>query len=63
MKQIELLDELRRIAKEKRATLEFVRHGGNHDHYQIRKTRLIVPRHREVPEHTARGIIRTAKGA
>ena len=63
MKQRELLDELRVIAKRKSATLELVRHGGNHDHYEIRGTRLIVPRHREIPEHTARGIIRTAKGA
>jgi predicted RNA binding protein YcfA (HicA-like mRNA interferase family) len=63
MKQGHLLDELRAIAKEKGATLDFVRHGGSHDHYEIRETRLIVPRHREIPEYTARGIIRTAKGA
>ncbi|PRY61158.1 type II toxin-antitoxin system HicA family toxin [Glycomyces artemisiae] len=63
MKQGQLLKELREIAWEKGATLELVRHGGNHDHYRIRGTRLIVPRHREIPEYTARGIIRTAKGA
>jgi hypothetical protein len=63
VKQRELLDRLRGIAMDKGATLELVRHGGNHDHYEIRGTRLLVPRHREIPEYTARGIIRTAKGA
>ena len=63
MKQRELLAKLVKIAEDKEATLEFVRHGGSHDMYRIRGELLVVPRHRELKEGTARSIIRQAEEA
>jgi len=58
-----LLQELRKIAKAKGLTLNLVRHGGNHDLYELGTVRLTVPRHPEVNEMTAKSIIREAKKA
>lgn len=52
-----------KIAEDKGAKLEFVRHGGGHDVYRILDQMLILPRHREVKEGTARSIIRQAEEA
>jgi hypothetical protein len=58
-----LLKELRKIARDKGLALTLVRHGGNHDVYQLGSVRLIVARHSDIPEPTANGIIREAKKA
>ncbi|MGH8794597.1 MAG: type II toxin-antitoxin system HicA family toxin [Stackebrandtia sp.] len=63
MKLEKLVRGLRDIAKSKDAELEFVRRGGNHDLYRINAQLLVVPRHREINERTAKSIIDTAKGA
>ncbi|GAA2294849.1 hypothetical protein GCM10009853_058590 [Glycomyces scopariae] len=63
MKQRELLRQLTKIAEDKGATLEFVRHGGAHDMYRILGRTLLLPRHREIKEGTARSIIRQAEEA
>jgi predicted RNA binding protein YcfA (HicA-like mRNA interferase family) len=63
VKQRELLKDLMKIAEDKGATLEFVRHGGSHDVYRIRERMLVLPRHREIKEGTARSIIRQAEEA
>jgi hypothetical protein len=34
-------------------------HGRNHDRYVVGKQSVEVPRHKEVVEYTARGILRT----
>ncbi|GAB3993088.1 hypothetical protein GCM10029992_03880 [Glycomyces albus] len=52
-----------KVADDKEAKLEFVRHGGNHDVYRIRGEMLYLPRHPEVKEGTARSIIRQAEEA
>ncbi|MCX5215611.1 hypothetical protein OG689_41390 [Kitasatospora sp. NBC_00240] len=57
------IKKLRAIAKEKGATLDLVRHGSNHDLYEIGEVRLIVPRHAEVNEITANSIIKEAEQA
>ncbi|MFD7982501.1 hypothetical protein ACFV4M_03860 [Kitasatospora indigofera] len=63
MKNGLLLKRLRTIAKEKGATLDLVRHGANHDLYEIGGVRLVVPRHAEVNEITAHSIIKEAEQA
>ena len=52
-----------KVAEDKGATLEFVRHGGSHDVYRILDQALFLPRHREIKEGTARAIIRQAEEA
>lgn len=39
----------------------FERHGGNHDIWTNGEFRIPIPRHREVNERTAQGIIRKAE--
>jgi mRNA interferase HicA len=58
-----LLQELRKIAKAKDLTLMLLRHGSNHDLYEMGSVRLTVPRHAEINEITAKGIIREAERA
>ncbi|MFJ9794095.1 type II toxin-antitoxin system HicA family toxin [Streptomyces globosus] len=54
---------LRAIAAEKGSDLVLVRQGGSHEVYGLRGIRLIVPRHSEIAEGTARAIVRAAEGA
>lgn len=53
MKRRALLRELAKIADSKDLKLEFVRHGGNHDIYQIGAESFPVGRHADIPEQTA----------
>ena len=55
------LDLIRRIEDDGAV---FVRHGSDHDWYRNVITGVLqpVPRHREVNENTARGIIRKLSG-
>jgi mRNA interferase HicA len=41
--------------------LELVRQGANHELWSLGGQRLTIPRHREINERTARGIITTAQ--
>jgi hypothetical protein len=34
-------------------------HGGSHDKYSIGRYCVVVPRHADIAEYTARGILRT----
>ncbi|WP_424211091.1 type II toxin-antitoxin system HicA family toxin [Streptomyces sp. BI20] len=63
MKKRDLLRTLRAIASEKGVDLVWARTGGSHEIWTLRTTRLVVPRHNEIAEGTARSIIRAAKGA
>ncbi|WP_329501458.1 hypothetical protein OG267_40675 (plasmid) [Kitasatospora herbaricolor] len=63
MKNGLLLKKLRAIAKKKGATLDLVRHGANHDLYEIGGVQLVVPRHADVNEITANSIIKEAEQA
>jgi hypothetical protein len=60
MKRRVLLREPAEIAKSKDLKLEFVRHGGNHDMYQIGNEQFPVGRHADIPEQTARITIKNA---
>ncbi|NNJ03990.1 type II toxin-antitoxin system HicA family toxin [Streptomyces sp. PKU-MA01144] len=50
------------MAAEKGAELVLARQGSSHEVYALGGQRLIVPRHNEIAEGTARSIIRAAKG-
>lgn len=39
----------------------FSRHGGNHDVWTNGKESIPIPRHNEINEYTARGILKTVK--
>lgn len=54
MKRRDLIKRLERMG------CKFIRHGGNHDWYQIPNTKISqpVPRHREIDEHMAKQIIK-----
>ncbi|MEW1913780.1 hypothetical protein AB0442_36035 [Kitasatospora sp. NPDC085895] len=63
MKHGTFLQELRKIARAKGLDLELVRHGANHDLYELGTVRLTVPRHPDVNELTARSILKEANKA
>jgi hypothetical protein len=52
------------MAQLSKASVVFLRHGGNHDIYIQAGTKIsvAVPRHAEIKESTARKIIKTFKG-
>ncbi|CAN5908865.1 hypothetical protein BH23ACT10_BH23ACT10_22550 [soil metagenome] len=41
--------------------LEFLREGANHEVWSLGGQRITIPRHREINERTAQGIIKTAQ--
>ncbi|MCZ7532243.1 MAG: type II toxin-antitoxin system HicA family toxin [Acidimicrobiia bacterium] len=61
MKRRDLVREIRVLADD--ANLEFgmVRQGAKHELWMLGTRRLVIPRHREINEYTARGIIKEAK--
>jgi hypothetical protein len=61
VKKQDLMKKLRAIAKAADKDLDLVRQGANHEIWTIGSERLVIPRHREVNEHTAQGIIRKAQ--
>jgi len=63
MKRRVLLQELQMIAKNRGLSLDLIRHGANHDLYEVGIIRLTVPRHGDINEITASRIIREAKKA
>lgn len=56
MKRDELLRKLRKLG-----ALELKRNGANHDIYEINGQRVSIPRHTEINEYTAKGILKHAK--
>jgi hypothetical protein len=61
MKRRELLDRMGQIARVYGITFDKYHpvHGGNHDKYFVGSLSVEVPRHSEIVEYTARGILRT----
>jgi mRNA interferase HicA len=55
------MKRLRAIAKAADADLGLVREGGSHEIWTLAGERLVIPRHNEINELTARGIIEKAK--
>jgi len=58
VRRTELLRRLARKADEKGVEFVFQRHGGRHDLFRFGPDTIVVPRHREVEEMTARSILR-----
>lgn len=61
MKRTDLLKSLQGTAKGKGHKLLVVREGGNHTIYCIGTWEFPVPRHREINELTAQGILKRAE--
>lgn len=61
MKRRDLLKCLRVIARAAGMELIFVREGINHELWEMADVRLLIPRHREINEYTARAIIKRAE--
>lgn len=61
MKRSDLMKQLHEIAKEQGVTYA-VSEGGSHTKVHLGDRFVTVPRHREINELTARGILRDAKG-
>ena len=61
MKRRELLNTLAKVAKTNGTTFDFVREGGGHSVYRINGTNIIIPRHNEINERTAKSIIKQAE--
>lgn len=55
------MKRLRQVAEAADTELGFVREGGNHELWTIGGERLVIPRHRDINERTAQGIIDRAK--
>ena len=54
------MSRLRSIAKAGGAELSLVRQGDSHEIWTLGGERLVIPRHREINERTADGIIAEA---
>lgn len=57
-KQQELLKKLRKAAKARGLSFDFVEHGGRHDAYNLDGLRVTIPRHREIGNQMAAVIYR-----
>lgn len=61
MKKRDLMKQLSSIARAARVDLELIREGANHELWSLGGMRLIIPRHREINQRTAEGIIKRAE--
>jgi mRNA interferase HicA len=57
VKRRDLLTRIGRAAKEAGVSWARVRQGGNHEVWALDEVPIVVPRHREINELTARGIL------
>lgn len=55
------MKQLRSIAKEAQVDLSLIREGANHELWSLAGLRLIIPRHREINQRTAEGIVKKAE--
>ena len=60
VKKRELMRQLAAIARAGGLDLRLLREGRNHEIWMVGSERLVIPRHREINEHTARGILAEA---
>ncbi len=61
MKKRDLVKQLRIIARQRNLDFGLVREGRNHEVWTIGESRLVIPRHREINERTARSILSRAR--
>ena len=54
------MKRIRAIAKSGEADLVLVRQGRNHEIWNLGRGRLVIPRHREINERTAEGVLAEA---
>lgn len=54
---------MKAIAEANSLTLDFVREGANHTIYRIGDRQIPVGRHTEIPENTARKMLKQARAA
>lgn len=57
MKRRTLLAALSHVARSAGLSFQLVRHGGKHDVYVCGDLIVVIPRHRDINERTARGIL------
>ncbi len=60
MKKQTLIRRLRKVAKDRGVALHLLRQG-RHEVWQFGEERLVILRHSEIDEHTARGILSRAQ--
>lgn len=63
MKRVALIKLLSQLAADRGVSFDFVREGKAHEVWSFAGLRLPIPRHREINERTARGIIEAASAA
>ena len=61
MKKRELMKGIRATADSAGAELVFVRQGSNHEIWSLGGGRLVIPRHRNINEHTANSVLTEAR--
>jgi mRNA interferase HicA len=62
MRRAELLRKIRQAARKSQVDFELIREGGSHSIFQCGLAKVIVPRHGELNELTARGIMKDLAG-
>jgi mRNA interferase HicA len=58
VKRIDLIKRITEAAAAAGKQFSVVREGGNHSIFRCGDQNVVIPRHREINEHTARGIMR-----
>lgn len=61
MKRTDLLKRVKKMAKDAEVQFELEREGGNHTIYSLNGNNFPVPRHNEINELTAKGILKMAQ--
>lgn len=56
MKRVDVIKQIRKIAKARGIAVEFSE-GANHTHVTLGDKKTTIPRHKELRERTARGIL------
>ncbi len=57
MKRRDLIRRIGEAARDRGLTWEIVRQGADHEVCALESHRITIPRHREIVEHTARGVM------
>jgi predicted RNA binding protein YcfA (HicA-like mRNA interferase family) len=63
VKRSDLIRKIAEAAADKRLGFTFLREGGSHTIFRCGSQNVVIPRHREINEMTARGIMRDLEDA
>lgn len=58
MKRADLITKISKAAANAGTRFDLVRQGGNHTIYRYGSQNVVIPRHKEINELTAKGILR-----